>query len=227
MMRLLAALLLALALGACSFYTPGGNPAPKKLEALPPPQDIGEDEAPAAPPPQAAPAAESPRLIAPPPGAPPPPPGFEGKPLAEPAGPSLDWRTAIEGDAVTVTITDATSHYRVEQVELLGPGGVRLPAGPLERQVERSYGYTTETPPGTFALGVFGGSSSGVGLGMGANKPLGIHDSNGPPRTTTRARIALPDPAAYRRDSAAWKLAVQLIDSQGANSLVEIPAPRP
>jgi hypothetical protein len=221
MTRFPAAFLLALALGACSFYTPGGNPAPKKLEALPPPQDIGEDEAPAPPAREAAPLAESPGLIAPPP------PGFEGKPLAEPAGPSLDWRTALEGDAVTVTITDATSHYRVEQIELLGPGGVRLPAGPLERQVERRYGYTTETPPGTFALGVFGGSSSGVGLGMGANKPLGIHDSNAPPRTTTRARIALPDPAAYRRDAGAWKLAVQLIDLQGADSLVEIPAPRP
>lgn len=145
----------------------------------------------------------------------------------EPAGPSLAWHTALEGDAVVVELVDATSHYRVEKVELLGPAGERIAADQLTRQVEHRYGYSTDYPPGPFSIGVAGGSSSGVGLAIGANVPLGIHDSNALPRTTTRARIALSDPGAYRANAQAWKISAQLIDSKGDTSFIEIPAPMP
>jgi hypothetical protein len=170
---------------------------------------------------------------APPPSVPPPaahasapPPAPVSRPAPATTAPSLAWQTALAGDTVTVELTDATSYYRVEKLELLGPGGIRLTAG-LTRQVERNYGYSTDYPPGTFSVGVTGGSSSGVGLGVGTNVPLGIHDRDAPPRTVTRGKIALPDPAAYRADPKAWKIAAQLIDRNGENSFFEIPAPAP
>lgn len=144
-----------------------------------------------------------------------------------PAGPNLAWHTALEGDVVVVELTDATSHYRVEKLDLLGPDGIRITGGELTRLVEHRYGSSTEGPSGPFGLAVSGGSSSGVNVGIGINTPRPARNITPPPKTTTHARIGLPDPAAYRANAQAWKISAQLIDSKGETSFVEIPAPTP
>lgn len=145
----------------------------------------------------------------------------------EPVGPKLDWHTALDGDTVVVDLSDATSHYRVETVELVGPGGVHVLAPTLTRETERSFGYRTDYPTGVFSFGVSGGPVSGVdlGAGIGASHPLGLHDRNAAPKTTTRARIRVPDLAAYRADRKAWRIEARLLDSVGETSSISIPAP--
>ena len=209
----LAVIAVALALTACSFDSPfAGKRATERHEALPPPSDLGEDTAPAP--------------VAPAPTAAPTPPWPEARLHAESAGPSLEWHTALEGNAVAVELIDASSHYRVERVTLLGPGGAAIAAAALNREVERSYGYGPgDQPPGNVGVGVFGGSASRVGVSIGTAVHGGGPSYTGVPKTRTRARIVLADPAAYRSDATAWKIAVELIDSAGETSLVEIPAP--
>jgi hypothetical protein len=157
----------------------------------------------------------------------------DGSRLSAGAEPNLDWHATLQGNVITVEFDDATSRYRVEKVELVEPNGARIPSAPLSRAVDRNFGYSTDLPPGTFVVGVFGGSSGvdgGAHLGIGRgfdNKPLGIHDTDVPSKTTTRARITLPDPAAYRADAKEWRIAVELLDSNGRTSFFELPAPPP
>ena len=219
----LAAVAAAMTLAACSFNSPfAGERAMEKLDVPPPPAGIGDDSGPApmapvpapaeAAPPRAQPAS-SPQAV---------------RPLAEPAGPSLEWRTAFDTNAVRVELIDGTSHYRVERVTLLGPAGAAIASGPLVREVQRSYGYSRgDYPPGAVGVDVFGGSSSGVGVALGTAASRGGPSYTGAPKTRTRARIDLPDPAAYRTGAKAWKIAVELIDSAGETSLIELPAPSP
>lgn len=230
-MKWLLAPALAAALAACSFDTPfAGKRAAEKLEPLPPPSDIGDDPAAptAAPPPAAASSPQSPLHAAGTPSAQPAPPPQGARPVAESAAPGLEWHTALDGNAIAVELVDATSHYRVEKVTLTGPGGVEIASGPLTRKIERSYGYGPgDYPPGGIGVDVFGGSSTGVGVSVGTAVHAGGPAYNLARNTRTRTRIALTDPAAYRGDAKAWKIAVELIDSAGETSLVEIPAPTP
>ena len=221
---------LALALAACTFNSPfAGKRATEKLEALPPPSDIGDDAAaPAATPPATEPSAQ----VSPPTAetqSAPSGPLLQGeRPAAERAGPGLEWHAVLDGDTVEVELVDATSHYRVEKVTLTGPGGVEIASGPLTRKVERSYGYGPgDYPPGGIGVDVFGGSSTGVGVSVGTAAHVGGSAYNLARNTRTHTRIAISDPAAYRRDVKAWRIAVELIDSAGETSLVEIPAPAP
>jgi hypothetical protein len=229
-MKWLLAPALAAALAACSFDSPfAGKRAAEKLEALPPPSDIGDD--PAAPPtaPPATPSsAQSPPTAAEAPATQPALPPQGARLLPDSTAPGLEWHAILDGNAVEVELVDATSHYRVEKVTLTGPGGVEIASGPLTRKVERSYGYGPGGyPPGGIGVDVFGGSSTGVGVSVGTATHFGGPAYNLARNTHTRTRIALTDPAAYRSDAKAWKIAVELIDSAGETSLVEIPAPPP
>lgn len=149
------------------------------------------------------------------------------RPTPEPAGPSLAWHTALEGDTVLVELADATSHYRAEKVELVGPAGRRIAASQITREVERNYGYGPDGGPTGIGLNLFGSSSRGVGIGIGAGVPVGTVNYSGQPKTVTHARIALLDPVAYRANAAAWTIAVELIDKEGEAAFITIPAPAP
>ncbi|HEY6335123.1 MAG TPA: hypothetical protein VI113_04480 [Alphaproteobacteria bacterium] len=233
MNRLCALLLLAL-LSACEWEEKiFERPALPRADAPLPPQDGPRADAvlEVAPPPPnpafltGAPEAEAPIALA------------DGSPASTLAEPSLDWHATLQDDVIAVEFIDATSRYRVESVELVGPNGARIPSAPLTRAVDRNFGYSTDVPPGTFVIGVFGGSSGLDGnlhgglhgdIGRGFdNRPLGIRDTGVPSKTTTRARIMLPDPAAYRADVKKWKIAIELLDSNGETSHFALPAPAP
>lgn len=75
-------------------------------------------------------------------------------------------------------------------------------------------------------VGVFGGSSSGIGTGVSIGVPLGGGRRMDEAYLRSRARIALRDAAAYRRD---WQRArVHLDFGEGADPRnVVVPAPEP
>jgi hypothetical protein len=144
-----------------------------------------------------------------------------------PAQPKLAWHAVLQGDVVVVELTDPTSFYRVDSVELIGPGGIQIPAPELRREVERSFATKAVEPSGPISLDVAGGSSSGVGVGIGLGGPIHSHNVDPKPKTVTHARIELPDPATYRADPSRWKLSAQLLSSEGGTSHAEYPAPAP
>ncbi|HYB09385.1 MAG TPA: hypothetical protein VEJ16_06925 [Alphaproteobacteria bacterium] len=229
------------------------RPALPRAEVLPPPQDGSPQEgSPEAESPQAEPRSNAAPAVA----LPPPNPAFlatapegdvpgglaEGSQASTSVEPSLEWHATLQEDVVAVEFDDSSSRYRVEKVELLGPNGARIASAPLARTVERNFGYSTDVPPGTFVVGLFGGSAGldggvrgGIGhgfdndpVGRGLdNRPLGIRDTGVPSKTTTRARITLADPAAYRKDVKDWKIWVELLDSNGETSHFEFSAPAP
>ena len=223
MKRAIGSMLVLLTLAACGWNKPRGGDVLPPAEAPLPPDGAAADRAAETPPP-----ADRPPVS--PPNEPERAAGEASTDTSRPiaaASATLDWHTSFQDDTVMVELKDATSHYRVEKVELLGPNGVRIASDPLTRSVERNFGYSTEVPPGSVVVGVFGGSTEGVGLGVGANKPLGIRDTKVPSKTTTRARITVPDPTAYRGDAKAWKIAVELLDSEGSPAFFVLPAPVP
>ncbi len=61
------------------------------------------------------------------------------QPISAPAAaqPEIDWRTSLVGDLIVVELTDPRGYYRVERVELVGPGGRSYPAHELSRETVR------------------------------------------------------------------------------------------
>lgn len=136
--------------------------------------------------------------------------------------PDVDWRVALAGDEIVVDLTDPEGYYRVERVELVGPGGRTYKAHDVARETVRDR-----------AGPYYGGSSVGVGIGgghggvgFGLSFPLG-GARPAPVVTRTTARIRLPDPRAYRRTFERWTIEVVLTDPAGATSYASFPAPGP
>lgn len=145
------------------------------------------------------------------------------------AGPSVHYRTSLEGDAVVIEIRDRNNAYRVDRVELIAPDGRSYPASDITR--EKVTDNTTYGLGGSnvgIGVGGWGGSSSGVGVGVGLGFPLGggrYSDPDAEARTT--ARIRLPDPAAYRANPNGWLVRTTFSDLTGQTSSAVMPAPKP
>jgi hypothetical protein len=152
-------------------------------------------------------------------------------PMSARPGPDVRWRSGIEGDVVTVDIIDRFGYYRVDRVALVSPDGQEIPAQDLTRYAAR-YDSSVGASNVGIGLGSWGGSSSGVGVGFGLGFPLGGSSSSAssdPDRNAphTVARVALSDPDRYRRTARDWTVRVRLIDSAGAASVAQFPAPLP
>ncbi|MGE0653373.1 MAG: hypothetical protein AB7P12_16765 [Alphaproteobacteria bacterium] len=144
------------------------------------------------------------------------------------AGPAIDWRTALSGDTVQVSITDPRQYWRVDRVSLVAPGGATIPAQEITRETVRDndpYGYGG----GGASVGFGGGwgSRGGGGVGIGIGVPLFGSGAPAVPPTRVVALIRPPDPAAYRQSAAAWRIRIDLSDATGRTSHAEIPAPIP
>jgi len=112
----------------------------------------------------------------------------------------------------------------IEEILVLGPDGERLAAPDLVHS-------TSETGPGFVArpgigVAVTGGSSSGVTPSVSLG--YGVTRKDGPSRRSRRvsATIALPDPAAYRANPAAWRAEVHHTDVTGERRVLTLPTPR-
>jgi hypothetical protein len=145
-------------------------------------------------------------------------------------GPDIRWRTAVQGDEVRVEIVDPASQYRGQQVMLVSPSGQEIAAKDITRYTANTdVPYYSDRP--TFGIGGFGGSRSGVSLGIGTVFPLG--SSPPPPEDfdqryeRTVAVVYLPDPKAYQRNADRWSVRARLLDPAQVAYTVTFPAPRP
>lgn len=144
-----------------------------------------------------------------------------------PAGlPALDWRTRIDGREIHVELEDPSGHYESVEMELLAPGGQRIPANTVtneERVYNDTYGYGRPT----FGVGGAAGSRGG-GVGVGMSFPLGGTRSAGVERERLIVgRFVLPDLYEYRRTAAQWAIEITLTSYSGETSRATIPAPMP
>lgn len=148
-------------------------------------------------------------------------------PPAASGTPSVDWTARVVGDLLEVELADPAAHYRVDRVELVGPAGPTARVYELVRETTR-VGVRPDGGRGV-GVGIGGGyGSSGHGhAGIGLSFPLGGPPPAPAPLTRTVTRIALPDPAAYRRAPGRWSIRVTVSDAAGVSRVAHIPAPAP
>lgn len=128
-------------------------------------------------------------------------------------------RTLAGSDYVEIEVIHRSLDHRVEQVALVAPDGARFPSRDMRTQsVREAY------RPGT-SIGISGGSSGRVGIGVGFLFPLGGLFRN--PAYRTRALVRIPDKASYRRENKAWKVSVVMGYRYGKPKTILRPAPAP
>ncbi|HEY4133700.1 MAG TPA: hypothetical protein VGO34_00665 [Alphaproteobacteria bacterium] len=148
-------------------------------------------------------------------------------PAAE-AGPSVHWRTSLDGNVVVVEVQDRNNAYRVERVDLLAPDGRIFPSKDITRDRLTPGGRWNAGGVGV-GVGGYGGGRDGTNVGVMLGIPLGGGAAADPVGTEARttARIPLADVASYRATSASWKVKVSFSDNGGYNSSALFPAPTP
>ncbi len=131
------------------------------------------------------------------------------------------------GSDSTPAVAAVVSHPQpLVSMELVAPDGSSVAASQIERDAPRS--SSTGLRP-SVGVGVFGGSGGGgMGTGLGLGFPLGGGAS--PPPTTghgARARVAIPDPGAYRRDWQSTLVRLRFGTAPEPVTVADIPAPPP
>jgi hypothetical protein len=130
---------------------------------------------------------------------------------------------------VEIEVIDPAAFYRVEQVDLVAPDGREYAAQELTRIAPSRDIPVRER--GTFGIGGWGGSSSGVNMGVGMGFPIGGRPPPPPDPdrnfARTIAHIILSDPASYHRTASAWSVKVRLLDPSGVSSTARFAAPLP
>jgi len=132
---------------------------------------------------------------------------------------SLSSRALASGEFVEVEVRHRSLRHRVEQVALVGPKGRRHVSRDVRTERER----IAPARPGGH-IGIAGGSGgAGIFTGIGITFPLGSWFRN--PTYRTRALVRVPDPARYRADPTAWRVAVVMGRRYGTPRVIERPAP--
>jgi hypothetical protein len=148
--------------------------------------------------------------------------------LAPPGGASpVNSHAVLHGDVITLRLEDPGDRYRVERVELLGPGGISVVASDISRQVLRSYGFSSDGKDDSAGLGVKGSGNGGAALTFGSNENHAGANYDDKRTAVTRAHLRVPDLDSYKADVTQWKFRVRLLDDSGNSQTMEIPAPEP
>ncbi len=138
--------------------------------------------------------------------------------LAYPVGETLGGET-LAGAAVEVVIADIPPGYAVERVVLIDPRGGRHAAGRLVPATRQS---GTAVPGAIIAIGVTGGSSSGIRPAIGLAIGTGVRDQTRISRRVL-ARVPIAEPAAFRAHPERWRVEVTYLDVIGERRSVVLP----
>ena len=114
--------------------------------------------------------------------------------------------------AVEITLADIPAGATVEALALFDPRGGRHPAETLTAATLEG---DTAAPGAVLSLGVSIGSSSGIKPSLGLGLGTGLGETSYRSRQV-RARIPLPDPAAFYDHPERWRLDVSYRDVTGS-----------
>lgn len=145
---------------------------------------------------------------------------------AEPAV-TVGFATQAPPGAAAAIEVRAVNPRPLTAAALVGPGGPVAVAQTIERDLPAaSPGYGVGPDVG---VGVYGGSSSGIGTGVFLGFPIGGYGVPRPAdagRTRSRAVIPIADMAAYRQTWERTQVRLRFGSDELAE-IVEIPAPAP
>jgi hypothetical protein len=151
----------------------------------------------------------------------------------------------VPGGEVSVIEVSVNDRRPLRSAELVGPGGVIVPADSidagsapsLQDQIfqksapERPFAPPPNEPGSGNSGGL--GIGGGGGFGMGATIPMPLTGAEGdggrpidPGQVHSSALLRLPDPLGYRLEWQQWQVRVQVGDPPNANVVV-LPAPQP
>jgi hypothetical protein len=123
------------------------------------------------------------------------------------------------GAAVEVVIADIPPGYTVERVVLIDPRGGRHAAGRLVPATRQS---GTAVPGAIIAIGVTGGSSSGIRPSLGLGIGTGVREETRISRRVL-ARVPIAEPAAFREHPERWRVEVTYLDVTGERRSLVLP----
>lgn len=133
--------------------------------------------------------------------------------------------TFVESEDPTAAEIEVTVADRLplETAELVAPDGSAIAA----HRIDRSKVVERHEPEPSVGVGVFAGSRGRVGTSVGINVPVGRSGAPYDPVIESRARLRVPDMAAYRAGWPEYRVRLQLGTSDVNRRTMEIPAPRP
>lgn len=144
---------------------------------------------------------------------------------------NVDARALGRGpDYIDVEVVFRSWVHQVDKVELVAPDGRRYKVPNLSTAVESAPGYGIGGSGTSVGVGAAGGSSGRVGgfLGIGIDITSLLNGgAREAPTVRTKGAIALPDPAAYRRDWQRWRLVVTVSRGGTEPKIWTVPAPKP
>ncbi len=117
-----------------------------------------------------------------------------------------------DNGAVEITLADIPAGATVEALVLFDARGGRHPAEALTATILEG---DAAAPGAVLGLGVSIGSSSGIKPSLGLGLGTGLGETSYRSRQV-RARIPLPDPAAFYDDPGRWRLDVSYRDVTGS-----------
>ncbi len=125
---------------------------------------------------------------------------------------------------VQVKVDELPPGHEVEQVVLVDPLGNEVPASELATPSPRRPSARAST--GGVGFGIGGGSSGiRVGPSISLGVPLGRSASSRGRSGGAIAKIPVPDPDSYFRESDKWTVVVYTRDAEGRPYSYEMPAP--
>jgi hypothetical protein len=151
----------------------------------------------------------------------------------QPAGQAPDTVVArfAPGGEVSVVEVSVSDRRPLRSAELVGPGGVIVPAASIETNRASLAQDQPLQPSSGGVAGGFGGGGFGFGTGEGVPMPLtgaepagGQTALSGPIRSI--ALLRLPDPLGYRLEWQQWQVRIRIGDPPDVN-VVTLPAPQP
>ena len=152
------------------------------------------------------------------------------KPSSSPASEAASAPAKVEASLgglppqVEVKVDELPPGHEVEQVVLVDPLGNEVPASELNTARPPSRRATAST--GGVGIGLGGGSSGiRVGRSLSLGVPLGRSGSPRGRSGSVTAKIPVPDPDAYFRESDEWTVVVYTRDAEGNPYSYEMPAP--
>ena len=154
--------------------------------------------------------------------------GFESSAPPASPGASATLRAGFPKGGLADTIAiEAVERLPLREAVLLAPDGTATPSGAIDVDASPSFTAGQQVAGDPWQNALTGRGSAAAPNLLHAEAGAAVQSREQLLATVSRADIALPDPAVYRRDWAHYKIRLIFGTPPGEVQVREIPAPRP